>query len=234
MKKNFVIALCCIINSVLFSQPRTNPQPRNIIEKTSPIVSDFVGWSFSESSNRWSGYYNMLSINRPLNNQNNSTKPYRETSREMSFRENIVNMQTTIISHDSTKYYILSFSYWSGYYEYPSIYEGWNYSKAISYYVINQEDYCSIFEMANGEEKKYDVYPILGNDLKNISLDDVWKYSFSIKKFAVRKEDDNTIRIRFPQKDDERFNMEIGIDPIDFSKRYFEVPYKSFIKLFIE
>lgn len=65
MQKKFILlvisALACLFPfQKAVAQPRVDGGTSVKVIKSSPVVTNFIGWAYDETTEKWCGYYNAL------------------------------------------------------------------------------------------------------------------------------------------------------------------------------
>lgn len=140
----FVILFCSLSG---LSQPRVDGQQKFKVLKSSPLVTNIVGWAYDKHKDKWAGYYNTIWDVYKGNNK----VPIKTTAHNMSFNENIVSLQMKKIEYKNTIYYALIKIIWTGGYSYPSICEDWYKLQERVISVYDSTEYKKFFNL--GESK---------------------------------------------------------------------------------
>ena len=54
------VVTCLLYLSNVIAQPRVDGGTSAKVVKSSPVVSNFVGWVYDRTNEKWSGYYNCI------------------------------------------------------------------------------------------------------------------------------------------------------------------------------
>ena len=210
----------------LYGQPRVDGQQQFKVLKSSPIVTNIVGWAYDTSKNKWAGYYNTID---PVYKGNNKV-PIKTTSKNMSTCRNIVSLQTKKLIYKDSTYYAIVEVYWHSGFDYPSIYEGFYFYKNRAIYIFDSKEYAKLQNLDN-QVSTLNEYYIFAHTPASNSLNDQLQEMFNGKelertshpyKAYFKKESDNTIRFTNDYKNS------------SLSDEYFEIKQKDWNSLLIE
>lgn len=224
------MAMAFAIN--LFGQARVDGQRKYTVLASSPIVTNFVGWAYDSSKEKWAGYYNTIWDSNRGNNKN----PIRTSATNMSHNHNIVSLQVKKVQYHETIYYAIIYTSWTGYYDYPSIYEGWHPYKHHQLLMFDENDYMKIFSLNVGEDptivwsKGKGYEEITSEKSVNGLFNDYFNGknlgSYGQMFLSFKKEDNNTIRFIGPTQS--------YASPTSFDRNYYEIKMTTFKSLFIK
>ena len=80
----------------VYAQPRVDGGTNAKVVHSSPLVNNFIGWSFNSKSQKWIGYYNTISSWYSKNYK----KPIKPSPESMSYDDNIINLSFKKIIFD--------------------------------------------------------------------------------------------------------------------------------------
>lgn len=255
--KKIILYIFLSISILSHSQDRSNFDKLKFSRK-SLLLTTAVGWCLDEyDSGEWISTYNCIDGQSRRNNN----IPIRISNRKMSLsNSNFITMQFAEIEFNKELYYILLIEKWEGYFEYPSIGEGWIFYKTKHGYVFNNEEYHKILNLENGNEVILTPYnkvassgeACLTQDILMSLKNDVFNTSFNNKDlsstdfFSVLKTGNGKIRFhipngKYPKKiaielNKERVNyLKIASHNInDFDNEYFETSQSNFNKIILQ
>lgn len=250
------------VNSIhLFAQQRVStPNLVHFVSKSS-IISNPVGWSYSDWDKKWCGHIGLCLDNY----SKNDIKPLPLSIDDLSGAGNrgILSLQFEKISVRNQIYYLLHHIYWDGEYKYPHIERGWFTYKSCDVYIFTANEYNKLFDLSTGINvvKVFDEtgtsYPntakarnYLNSNYNRIFEDSVSGNIGTNPKIAyytphyfyVKLEDDGqTVRFQLPNNKELKDVTEkklVGIldrhEWVDFDKEYFELPLSKWIQLQIK
>lgn len=257
--------VCLIIVSVsffsLFTQQRVSaPNLVHSVSK-SAIITNPVGWSYSEWDKKWCGHFGLC-----LDDYNkNDIKPSQLSSYVLSGYGNrgISSLQFEKITVRNKIYYLLHHIYWDGEYKYPHIERGWFTYKSCEVFVFTASEYNKLFNLSTGINvvKVFDVtgtsYPntVKSKNYLNSNYNRIFEDSisedigispkiayYSPHYFYVKLEEDGqTVRFQLPNNKELRGVTEKNREGclnlhewIDFDKEYFELPLSKWTQLHIK
>lgn len=246
MKKVLLLAtFFCINLTQLLSQPRVDGGTKAQVVKSSPVVTNFVGWAYNDEHKKWCGCYNAISGWY----RNNNKVPRRMSPEDMAVDDNIISLQFKKIKFEGDIYYLLCVPYYKGKYRYPAIEEDWYCKKTINLYVFTEEEYnklkhiedgittiCSINDTSYGGGIGFGFYETFASAMANLFeskaklLANHYTY-----KFHIKKEDGNTIRFHNLTHLDVDYSTDIrgtGNRP-NFNFHYYEMKNAIFRQLLI-
>ena len=147
MKKIVCFLLLCCFAFTTFAQPRVNGTKSYSVVESSGILSNPVGWKYNDLD-KWCGWYNVIDGEY----ENNSTVPKQVPVTTQSHFDNagILSLQFKKIKSHGNIYYALYHTYYSGYYDYPAIYEGWNVRECCAIYIFTPEEYSKLTNLREG------------------------------------------------------------------------------------
>ena len=234
--RNLFILFTLSVTINLFGQARIDGQRRFTEIASSPVVTNFVGWAYDSSKEKWAGYYNTIWSSYKGNNK----KPIRTTAANMSRHDNIVSLQVKKIKYQDSIFFAIIYTSWTGYYDYPTLMEGWHSFKQHCLLVYEEEEYKKILNVSDGGYPKIKIietygqiydYPISQktvNGLLNLYFDGMKLEKQRAGKIYLKfkLEDNNTIRIAGPTP--------FSNWQEHFTKEYYEINMKTFNTLFIK
>lgn len=229
--KFFSIIACLFFSIVTYSQPRVDGNLQFKVLKTSPLITNIVGWAYDKGKGKWAGYYNTI---WEVYKGNNKT-PIKTTAHNMSFNENVVSLQVKKISYKDKIYYALIKIYWTGGYTYPSIMEDWYKLQQRDIYIYEPEEYEKFFSLDTNitNIKTYDK--LLGyspqewtinNMLRQLLNGEELKRNKYPHELNIKKEDDNTYRFLWNFSDVKKEEA--------FTQKYFEIKKSVLMTLLIK
>lgn len=142
--KNILLIILTILCTSTFAQPRVNRTDIHTkLIKSSPVVSNFVGWAYDSHKQRWSGYYNAI-----INEYNNNSKiPKRLSASTLAKKtifegiSNIADIQTKKIFFENKTYYLFLVKEWLCYYDYPELQIGYHFRNFTYVYATTDDEY---------------------------------------------------------------------------------------------
>jgi hypothetical protein len=211
MKKLFIIFTLCLICIASFGQERVNRPKLHFISE-GPILTDFTGWSYNNTSGEWIEHHNVIS---------SSTSTYISNSH---YKNNIISLQVKTIIYKDTRYYVLIWYKYDGYYEYEYIYEGWTPYEIKNYLMITEDKMESLRNLTNTPitlyfptPTKLDVETTADVDIIQTSMDREYILNTGL---IIYKATDGSIRFLFKSILDE-----------DISQEYFEISEADYLRL---
>lgn len=232
--KSCLTVLTIAVSINVLGQARVDNQRKYTVLASSPVVTNFVGWSYDSSKEKWAGYYNTIWDSYRGNNKT----PIRTSAANMAKQNNIVSLQVKKISYQENVYYAIIYTSWTGYYDYPSISEGWHPYKHHCLLVYDVNEYMKLFSLnigssptiigTYGKTFEYATTEKSVNGLLNYYFDgtELKKDSYNQKFMKFKQEDSNTIRLAGPTT--------FKNWPEHFSKEYYEIKMTTFKTLFIK
>ena len=209
MQKRFILFVISTL-ACLFAYQKAKAQPRvdggtsvNVI-KSSPVVTNFIGWAYDETTEKWCGYYNTLYAKY----RNNNKTPRRMVPDDMAFFDNVVSLQIKKVKYEGETYYLLLSARYEGRYEYPTIEEGWYSKKVTDMYVLSSEEYSKMKSLSTGittifisAHTTYGGFPIGYFDDFSTALLNIFKENekfsqHNFYKLYVKKENERTYRFQ--------------------------------------
>ena len=234
-----VIACLFYVSSVI-AQPRVDGGTSAKVVKSSSVVSNFVGWAYDGTNEKWSGYYNCICGFY----KNNNKVPKRLPPDDMALFNNMLSLQIKKVNFEDENYFLLLVPFYAGKYRYPAIEEDWYSKKVTDVYVFTEDEYnklkslndsltivVSVNKTRFGDGIEFhSYYETLSAAMNHLfkSKDKLLKGNKS--KFYLKMESSKTIRFLNLQ----RFN-EIIPDktPPDFNSRYYEISVSIFKQILI-
>lgn len=211
MKRFFNITTLCLISVASFGQERVNRPKLHFISE-GPILTDFTGWSYNNTSGEWIEHKNVIS---------SSTSTYISNSH---YKNNIISLQFKTIIYKDTPYYVLIWYKLDGYYEYEYINEDWRSYKIKNYLMITEDKMEYLRNLTNTPitlyfptPTKLDVESTADVDIIQTSMERDYQLNTGL---IIYKATDGSIRFLFKSILDE-----------DISKEYFEISEDDFLKL---
>lgn len=230
MRKFTFLILFILCNLCIKAQPRVNPTNNEFkIIKSSPVINsnpNIIGWMFDNYSEKWSGYYGCCY-------SGNGSKPKVLSSTYMSrYEDNIISIQTKLVSYKGTIYYAFVVPHWHGYYKYPSIMEGWTAVKYMNIMLADTASFNMSFRLNQGEiatiPLSYHSDGMFYNSTVDKEIEQTLKYNSSVFGcLFVKKEDDKTIRFLSPIKNYP------GETEKKFGQNYYELSLLNWKKLML-
>lgn len=221
------MCLLVLLDYTASAQPRVDGQQQFKVLKSSPIVTNIVGWAYDKSENKWAGYHNTID---PVYKRGNNKVPLRTNAEHMSVCKNIVSLQTKKISYKDTIYYAIVEIYWHSGFDYPHIYEDFYKYKNRAIYLFDLEEYSKLNNL-DDQVTVLNKYYIFMHQPASVSLNDQLNDMFNVEglkrtscpyKAYFKREDSNTIRF---SNDDRNTSL---------SDKYFEIKQKDWKMLIIE
>lgn len=218
----------------LFGQTRVDGQREYTILASSPVVSKFVGWSYDSSKEKWAGYYNTLWDTYRGNNK----VPTRTSAANMSKHDNIVSLQVKKILYKEHVFYAIIYTSWTGYFDYPTLMEGWHPYKHHRLLVFDEIEYMKVFSLKIGDDPT--TIETFGNTFEYIpeekSVTGLLNEYFNGNDINKRKV--GQIYLKFKQEDNKTIRF-AGPTPFmnwleHFTKEYYEISIDTFNTLFIK
>lgn len=225
-----IFLLVLVILSVQ-AQPRVNLSNSEFkIIKSSVVINsnpNIIGWIYDDYNEKWSGYYGCCSTG-------NTGKPKVLSSTYMSrYVDNLISIQTKLVSYKGTLYYAIVIPHWHGFYQYPNIMEGWTVNKYMNIMLADTTVFNAAFRL-NPEEiasipLAYHSDGLFYNSTIDEEIEQTLKHNSSVFGcLFVKKEDENTIRFLSPIKDYP------GDTESKFGKYYYESTNLNWKKLFLK
>lgn len=199
--------LCIYCLVPILSQPRTEGGTSAQVVKTSPVITNFVGWYYNSEHQKWCGSYNVIGGGT----YKNSKTPRRLTAGDLAvYDDNIISMQFKKVKFDGEYYYLLLAPYWKGKYRYPTIEVDWYWKKVTNVYVFTEGEYNKLKNLQEGITKLSTIYSTsygggIGFGLCE-TFNSAMMYLFKSRQdlhsshhtyhFYVKKEDTRTIRFQ--------------------------------------
>lgn len=211
---------------IVLAQPRVDGQQKYKVLKSSPVVTNIVGWAYDKGKEKWSGYYNMILDYYKGNNK----VPAKPSVHSMSVNDNIISLQFKKIEYNNSIYYVLIKTFWDGAYHYPAL--------QLDYYeikerVISVYDTIEYKKLSNLSEQITSVKTIYGQSRYSASLVNYTKLNDQLMRIFnggdlescptityFKKENDNVIRFSTWKK--------------DISDKYYEIKKSIFDTLIIK
>lgn len=237
------IFMCLISQQQILAQPRVDGGTSAKVIKSSPVVSNFVGWAYDETTEKWCGYYNTLYSRY----RNNNKTPRRMVPDDMAFFDNVVSLQIKKVKYEGEIYYLLLAANYVGRYEYPSIEEGWYSKKVTDMYVLSSEEYAKLKGLSAGittiytdSHTSYGGFPIGFYEDFSTALLNVFKekekfYHPRYYRLYVKKENERIYRFqKVTHLDLDMSEKSRSCKSPNFNERYFEISSTLFKQLLIE
>ena len=244
MKKIALTTIMIFISYIALSQPRVDGKITAKVVRSSPIITNIVGWEYDMTTKKWCGYYNTL---RNIYCQNNKI-PKRISPSKMSSCTNIISMQTKSVLFNEEKYYLLIMPYYIGAWRYPNILQDWYYGKAYHLYILKKDEYEKMKNLVDGinyikvvkgttyGHPSFSWFETFNQAFISI-FDDEKGYidDSDCLNFYIKKENDNIIRFQdlSYEKLDTGIKNEMFESP-NFDMRYFEIKKTEYLKLFVD
>ena len=244
----FVISVlvCFVAQHKTLAQPRIDGGTKAQIIKSSPIVTNFVGWAYDTNYNKWAGYYNAICPSY----RNNNKVPKKLSPESMSYDDNIISLQTKKIKFEGDIYYLILAPYYKGGFLYPEIQEEWIHGKEIEMFVFtssefeklkNIHDGINCFEAINYTTYSsggYGIYKDLTSAITNVFSTKeklLGSYKYQKYKLFIKKEDETTYRFQkiIYGSLDESTDIKQARRKPNFNFRYFEIKANVFKQLLI-
>ena len=240
-----VIACLFYVCSVI-AQPRIDGGTKAQVVKSSPVVTNFVGWAYDTNYNKWAGYYNAICPSYKGNNK----IPKKLSPRSMSYDSNIISLQTKKIKFEGDYYYIILSPYYRGGFLYPEIQEEWIHGKEVEMFVFTVEEFNKLRDIKDGincfEAINYTTYSSIGFGLyKDLAsaITNIFStkekllsaYKYQKYKLYIKKEDESTYRfqkIMYGSLNESTDFKDARKEP-NFNFRYFEIKANIFKQLLI-
>jgi hypothetical protein len=241
-----VIAIACLFcANGMYSQPRVDGETKAQVVKSSPLVTNFVGWAYNDEHKKWCGYYNAISGWF----RNNNKVPRKMSPEDMAVYDNIISLQFKKVKFEGDYYYLLCVSFYKGKYRYPAIEEDWYCKKMVNLYVFTEDEYnklkniednfttiCSINYTSYGGGIGFGFYETFASAMANLFesktklLSNHYTY-----KFHVKKENDKTIRFHNLTNNDIDHSTDIrgSANKPNFNFHYYEIKSVTFKQLLI-
>lgn len=228
--RNILLFMTIAFATNVFGQARVDGQRKYTVLASSPVVTNFVGWAYDSSKEKWAGYYNTIWDRYRGNNKT----PIRTSAANLSGNHNIISLQVKKVQYHETIYYAIIYTSWTGYYDYPSICEGWHPYKQHQLLVFDEKDYMKIFSLDVGapiivwsKEKGYEE--VTSEKTVNGLFNDFFngkKLTIGQMFLSFKQEDNNTIRFIGPTQS--------YASPTSFDRGYYEIKMATFKTLFIK
>lgn len=170
-----------------YGQKRINKTTNyfNYISSSQEVITP-TGWYFLPDLERWSGYYGAICAEY----EKNHNTPKKLTSEELSYFEDrgIYSLQIKKVNFSDKNYYLMFHTYWTGEWEYPAIYVGWNYFKNCRIYIFEEEEFEKFLTPKIGINKIKIKTWTYGDDNYTQSLNSTFR---SLNLHSENKKDDN-------------------------------------------
>lgn len=166
--KNILLIILTMLCACTFAQPRVNGTDIHTkLIKSSPVVSNFVGWAYDSYKQRWSGYYNAI-----INEYNNNSKTPKRLSASTLAKKtifegisNIADIQTKKYFFENKTYYLFLVKEWLCYYDYPELQIGYHFRNFTYVYATTDDEYNKIHTISDSINRiaiyKLGCYPYL-------------------------------------------------------------------------
>ena len=234
-----VIACLFYVSSVI-AQPRVDGGTNAKVVKSSTVVSDFVGWAYDGTNEKWSGYYNCICGFY----KNNNKVPKRLPPDDMALFNNMLSLQIKKVNFEGEDYYLLLVPFYAGKYRYPTIEEDWYSKKITDVYVFTKDEYdklmnlnetltevLSINKTRFGDGIEFQsYYKTLSAAMNHIFENKKNLLSGNKSKFYLKKENSKTIRFLNLQRYNEMFPDKKSPD---FNSGYYEISTNIFKQILI-
>lgn len=153
----FALMLASITaNQAIIAQPRVDGGTSAKVIKSSPVVSNFIGWAYDETAEKWCGYYNTIFGKF----RNNNRTPRRMVPEDMAVFDNVVSLQVKKVIYGGDTYYLLLSAYYKGKYKYPTIEEDWYCKKVTNIYLLTEDEYAKLKDLKPGINTIYSASSI--------------------------------------------------------------------------
>lgn len=236
--RKLLLGALLLLSTLVVGQDRINDEKFKTISTSKPIISA-IGWS---KHGEWVSNKNVIYHYKLFKDKTkyNSEIKYNVSSTSQNF----ISMFFKKIIYKDTTYYCLYITKWDGAYEYPSIYQNWQYFKAEKIHIFTEEEYKKLLDIQTTpiilESKKNLSNPLCKNcGSQDSSINYELKRQDSsplVYKMIVKKSDDGqNIRFQLP-------NFE-GDGPIywknenlikDLDSNYFEISLEQFNSILIQ
>jgi len=241
----FAISIfACFIVQTTLAQPRIDGGTRAKVIKSSPVVSNFIGWAYDKTSEKWCGYYNTLYSRF----RNNNKTPRRMVPDDMALFDNVVSLQIKKVKYEGETYYLLLSASHVGKYEYPAIEEGWYSKKVTDMYILSSEEYAKLKNLNSGittilfnahtsygDGIRFGYYDSFSTALLNLFKETGDLSQYHYYKFYVKKENEKTYRFqKVTHLDLELSDKEQSYRRPNFNFSYFEISSNLFKQLLID
>lgn len=224
MIKIVITSILLLLVFPVNAQPRVDGQQKFKVLKSSPVVTNIVGWAYDKHKDKWAGYYNTI---WEINKGNNKV-PIRTSAHNMSFNENIVSLQMKKIEYKNTIYYALIKVFWTGGFYYPTINEDWYKLQEREITVYDSTEYKKFFNLGESITKVKFYCGTMPHSVKEWTINNQLRQLFDGNELKRAKygagtyfkmEGDNIIR--FSSRE-------------DLSDKYFEMKKSVFNTLIIK
>lgn len=230
MKKFSIFILLVFSINILFSQERQN---RNniLIKDSSKELKSATGWIFRETTGKWVSNHNLIDVAYAFDYCAKSNYRVFQSHQEQNF----VQLQTKSFMCDSVLYYVLIVHSLDGWYDYPSIMEGWHVKNIITYSVFSEEEYKKLYsvngtiQLCGQSIQTNDVSENI-NDLLYECLNNDHSYRVCDCIWMIRRSDEGKIRFLLPYHS---YYCKPNNLKFDFENLYFETSLESFDSIII-
>ena len=155
IKLVFILVFVWGSQITILAQPRVDGEISAQVIKSSPIISNFVGWYYSSEHQKWCGSYNVIGGGTYKNNK----VPRRLSAGDLAvYDDNIISLQFKKVKYEGEIYYLLLAPYWKGKYYYPAIEEDWYWKKVTNVYVFTEAEYKKLNNLQEGITKLSTIY----------------------------------------------------------------------------
>ena len=134
------VFVCFFVVPKTLAQPRVDGGTSAKVVKSSPIVSNIVGWAYDNTCEKWCGYYNTIFGKF----RNNNRTPRRMVPNDMAVFDNVISLQMKKVCYEGDTYYLLLSASYVGKYKYPAIEEDWYCKKVTDVYLLSSEEYSKL------------------------------------------------------------------------------------------
>lgn len=213
-----IFAFLCVVNC--FSQDRVD-RIKLSFNNEGVILNTFTGWTYDKITGEWFDCVNMIADFK--REQKHSTLPHK-----MSFKfNNIISLQFKTIVCNETPYYVLVWEKWEGAYEYPEIYEDWEYWKTKEFLMFTKQNMNKLKNLTNRPITIKVTTPSRGRCPQEIQDVDIiqgeMSNRYALKKsIVIYKATDGNIRFKFLRGYSENESIKY---------QYFEISEKDYNKL---
>ena len=221
MKKFYFIIALCLIYAASFGQDRVN-RVKLSFGNEGAILSKITGWGYDNAVGEWVDCDNIIEYR----------SQYKQTATQESWKShefnNIISLQFKTITYKETPYYVLVWEKWDGEYDYPNIYEGWNFWRTKMFLFFSQEKMNELKNITNNPKTiKVPITSKRGRWDRTADVDIIQsslerRYQTTVN-FTIYKATNGSVRFLFEQH--------MYYDESSIDRGYFEICESDFFDL---
>jgi len=227
--KSIMMAIALLISfNLQAGEERVNRTKLNF-ETSSAVLTKAMGWMYNSELGEWIGYSNTISDDKSFKEKYSSLlgSDYMMSHASENFRK----IQSKSVIFKSKRYYVLIVTKWSGFYEYPSIDEGWTTYTNTSGYIFPESDYKKLLTIKGRLSIKTQLNVSISVDkfnkgkflalIQNKLAEKIDEYDLTYT-FSIMKTKKGSIRFILPT---------LGLVDEGLEKAYFETSQDNFFKI---